>query len=326
MKVSVAILLFGLALGGVALVGPALADDYRAPRTSTGQPDLQGNWQARGIRPMEARPDTPDLVISETQSQALADKIAAEVNAWPGLAQDPETGQLYLDEAKQGMGMVRGQRRSRQVIEPADGKIPYSRAGRGEASAVEASFTKGGKGGLADNPENRGPDERCLIGFGPPPVTVDLPVNLRKIVQTKDAVVIWSDYGEARIIPFATQHGPAALASRTGDAIARWEGETLVVETLHPQYRDHILPVLVVPETATVIERFTRVSKGELVYQYTVVDPKTFTGPWLAEYSLYATETPPVEFACAEGNYSLANVLAGARYEEQQARGGKAGQ
>jgi len=78
-------------------------------------------------------------------------------------------------------------------------------------------------------------------------------------------------------------------------------------------------PTLFVPASAKVIERYTRLSEKELLYQYTVIDPSIYTGPWLAEYSLYRTTKPIFEFACHEGNYSLPNILAGARASEQSA-------
>ena len=66
-----------------------------------------------------------------------------------------------------------------------------------------------------------------------------------------------------------------------------------------------------------VIERYTRVSATELLYQYTVVDPTTYTQPWLAEYVLAKSNRPIYAFACHEGNYSLPNILAGARQLEK---------
>ena len=102
---------------------------------------------------------------------------------------------------------------------------------------------------------------------------------------------------------------------------AVWEGKTLVIETIGMPAKDEIrpFPTLFVQPTAKVIERYTRVSKTELLYQYTVVDPAIYTAPWLAEYSLFASSKPIYEFACHEGNYSLPNILAGARRAEQQA-------
>jgi hypothetical protein len=76
---------------------------------------------------------------------------------------------------------------------------------------------------------------------------------------------------------------------------------------------------LVINPDAKVIERFTRLSADELLYQFTVEDPKVYTAPWLAEYSLYRADYPMFPSNCHEGNYSLPNILAAAREAERQA-------
>jgi hypothetical protein len=64
-----------------------------------------------------------------------------------------------------------------------------------------------------------------------------------------------------------------------------------------------------------VTERFTRVSPTRLHYAFTVSDPKTWDKPWGGEYEF--TSSPGIyEYACAEGNYGLEDILAGARHEE----------
>ena len=60
----------------------------------------------------------------------------------------------------------------------------------------------------------------------------------------------------------------------------------------------------------------TRVAKNELLYQYTVIDPLVYAGPWLAEFSLYPQTRPMFEFACHEGNHSLPNILRAERLKE----------
>ncbi len=144
-------------------------------------------------------------------------------------------------------------------------------------------------------------------------------LNPLQIVQTANHIVVHTEHGgETRIIPFSRSHRPAVLRPLLGDSIARWDGETLVVETTGLPAKERIRGVsnLVVSPDATVTERFTRVSDVELLYQYTVADPMTYTSPWLAEYSLYRTHERIYEHACHEGNYSIVNILRGARFLE----------
>jgi hypothetical protein len=136
--------------------------------------------------------------------------------------------------------------------------------------------------------------------------------------------VLHQEYGDdARIIPFTDKHRATNLRNPMGDSIAHWEGETLVIETinLHPQDTTRVFPTLFISRRSKIIEKLTRVSAKELLYQYTIEDPAFYTAPWLAEYSFYATDKKMYEFACHEGNYSLPNIMRGQRLAEERARG-----
>jgi len=300
---------------------PAAGADYRAPRNAIGQPDLQGVWNTHFLLPMEARPDMPSLTLPEAEAAAFARKLNAEAGKLAIFAQDPEVAEIRGDTSRSDLAIVRGQRRTRQVVQPADGMLPLTRGARSQMRFIEEALRSQTEPPFSkDGPEVRPNWERCVVGWGQPPIVSTSDINPRQIVQTRDAVVILTEYGpDLRIIPFTDKHGPLPAASPLGDAIARWEGDTLVIETIGMPAKDAIrpFPTLFVPPTAKVIERYTRVSKTELLYQYTVVDPSIYTAPWLAEYSLFASPQPLYEFACHEGNYSLPNILAGARQQEQ---------
>jgi hypothetical protein len=53
-------------------------------------------------------------------------------------------------------------------------------------------------------------------------------------------------------------------------------------------------------------------------YAVTVDDPMTWTRPWTAVTTWKRSGDRMFEFACHEANYSLVNVLRGARAEERQ--------
>jgi hypothetical protein len=299
------------------------AGPYRAPRTPYGQPDLQGVWNTNFVLPLEA-PATgaPPLVLPEDEAKAYAQRIGADVRSFRALEQDPEVQELSHSSAAVGLGKVGGQRRTRQIVQPDDGRLPVTRSARGMISMVERALRTSTEAPFpTDGPETRPNWERCIVGQGQPPIAVVTEINPRQILQTRDAVIILSEYGpDLRIIPFAAKADASpAQRSPLGDAVARWEGETLVIETTGMPAKDAIrpFPTLLVNPTAKVIERYTRVSATALLYQYTVVDPATYTRPWLAEYELARSARPIYEFACHEGNYSLPNILAGARQLER---------
>jgi hypothetical protein len=129
---------------------------------------------------------------------------------------------------------------------------------------------------------------------------------------------------DARIVPLdGRPHVGHDIRLWLGDSRARWEGNTLVVDTTN--FND-TLPGL--PGYARggwgwrggsethLVERFTRVDAVTITYEFTVDDPMTFTSPWSAAVPMKRTEGPVFEYACHEGNYSLAGMLSGARADE----------
>ena len=277
-------------------------------------PSIEGNWRVNFIIPMEATPKTPQLVVSEKDAKAVAATAGAAMAEMFIKGLDPEFPVLVTQS--DGLAIVRGQRRTRAVVLPADGKLPYTAAARKEVEGKPPD-------GSSDNPEQRPNAERCLVGDGQPPLSSFALDSHIQIIRTRDQVVIHIEYGDdVRIVPLNKAHAPKVLWSRLGDSIGHWEGDTLVIETvgLPDSDRVRIAPTLLVPGDATVIERLTPLSNRELLYQFTVVDPKTYTAPWLGEFSWFRTDKPMYEHACHEGNYSLPNVLAGARHEEAVAK------
>jgi hypothetical protein len=111
------------------------------------------------------------------------------------------------------------------------------------------------------------------------------------------------------------QHPPAHIRPWMGDSIGRWEGDTLLVETInfHPL---HVFRGA--SERLKVIERFTRTGPDTIVYKFEIDDPTTFTEKWGGEVPFNRTEDLIYEYACHEGNYALGNVLSGERNREKR--------
>jgi hypothetical protein len=65
-------------------------------------------------------------------------------------------------------------------------------------------------------------------------------------------------------------------------------------------------------------ERFERIAPDEINYTFTIEDSDLYTRVWTAEMILRRTAEPTFESACHEGNYSLANILTGARVGEKR--------
>jgi hypothetical protein len=176
--------------------------------------------------------------------------------------------------------------------------------------------------GAYDNVEQRPLGERCILGFsstsGPPMLPTYFYNNMKQVVQTRDHVMILTEMvHDARIIPFRTTHAPGHIRSWMGDPIARWEGDTLVVETTNFNDKTRFRGA---SENLKVTERFNRVDDKTLLYRFTIEDPATWGRPWTGEYT-WALAGPGeqlYEYACHEGNYAMEGILKGARLLEAE--------
>jgi hypothetical protein len=310
----------------------ASAADYRAPRTSWGAPDLQGTWTNASLTSLER----DDMFKGKAVLTPAEAAVFERTNAYAQLAEadakptDPSVkakatsdpggyNAFWLDPGTQ-LAVVNGEHRTAFIVEPANGKIPYSPAGLKAFQAARASMS-------LDGPEGRALGERCLVGFGSssgPPMLPDVYNNNYQIVQSPNAIMIQVEMvHDARIIRLNGKHLPSHITPWMGDSIGHWEGETLVVETtnLNPGQKAHygIKQRFYLPPTGKVIERFTRVAEDQVLYQFTVEDSSAYTQPWRGEVPLRATEDRIFEYACHEGNYSLPGILAGAREQEKAA-------
>ena len=301
---------------------PAVASAAKpapVPRTPDGHPDFQGVvWSMPYMATLQTFPtmNNVPLVLPEAQAKTAYDRMVAFILSNPRIAIDGETVNIFHDA--KGFPLVRGERRTRLVVTPADGKLPFAKAAAADVAAAN-SLTLG----KMDNPEDRPAWERCLSLGAIAPMAQTSPLQPIEFVQAPGYIGLHVEYGdEMRVIPFSDRHGPAGLEQPMGDSIARWEGDTLVIETTSAPAWSRIRPApvgLVVGPEAKVIERFTRLSQDELLYQFTVEDPKVYAAPWLGEYSYYRADFHTYPSNCHEGNYSLPYILAGAREDEKKA-------
>jgi hypothetical protein len=308
---------------GIALPVHAGEANYRAPRTLDGRPSFEGNWTNATITSLQRPPRYPSLVIPPGE-------VAAQTAAHPQVVRQrtdddlDESQPLTGSDLKGGRGYnafwidpgmsfarVKGEYRTSWIVDPADGQIPYREGVRERMDDARGNF---------DGPEGRPLGERCIVNSNSagPPMLNYLYNNNYEIVQTPGALVIRAEMNNyARIVRIGGQHAPAAIRSLHGDSLGRWEGESLVIETshFHPLHASGVVPLT---EGGKVIERLTRVSPREILYEFTVEDPAVYTRPWRGEMTFNATPDLVFEYACHEGNYALPGILSGAREQEKR--------
>ena len=297
-------------LASVALASAAAAQSEL--RTPDGHPDLQGLWNFSTATPMQRPTDLAgrDTLTAEEAAeweQALAERRRAGDSTSPTASLEARVSYEQAIWFEQGNTLER--QRTSLIIDPPNGRIPAVRPD----AAARGELTRLLRGRHAHGPEDRGVSERCLLGFNSgPPMTPSVYNNNMQLFQTEDHVVIVNEMvHSARIIPLDGRAPlPDGLRQWVGDSRGSWEGDTLVVVTTN-----------FLRETAFggssanlhLVERISRVDADTLRYEFTVSDPTTWAAPWTARVDMTRTDEPLYEYACHEGNYSMASSLSGAR-------------
>jgi hypothetical protein len=172
---------------------------------------------------------------------------------------------------------------------------------------------------LPEGPEDLGMNERCLQwAVAGPPMTPGVYNNNVQFIITRDTVVIVNEMiHDARIVP--TDGRPHATVRRwMGDSRGRWEGPTLVVDTIN--FGDKV-SFRGSDEQLHLVERFTPLDADTIEYEFSVDDPTVWTSTWTARFPMHRIDDRMYEYACHEGNFrSVQGILLGARAQERDSR------
>ena len=322
------------------------------PRTNEGKPDFSGYYDTATTTPLQ-RPGNSDQTISEEEAAEIAEgteqllALGSQQQLDPNREAPPEGGDgspgpagnvggyqsVWIDVGEEHT-KVDGEYRASIIIDPPNGRMPQRKMASYGRDPYIREYSRqndgtawwGDKPGPYDDPEIRPLPDRCLIGFsstGGPPMLPALYNNHKRIVQTPGHIMILTEMvHDARIVRMDGEHLPDDVRRWYGDSIGWWEGDTLVVETTN--FND--TPALGYGATRDlkVVERFTLDDEKSLRYHFTVEDPATWEAPWSGEYMWPRTSEPVYEYACHEGNYSMGNILCGARRLEAEAAGDEA--
>ena len=338
-----------LGLTVALFAGSALAQGagWKAPRNGFGQPDLEGAWtnatmtpQTRPAQYGERRAMTPAEVAKiEGAAAAQIERGNQKTDPNAPTVTDGSVGGYnrgFLDPGIQVM-RVSGEPRT-SLITTASGQVPAPRPGSKVSAEQMRTFSGSpyfidqyGSAALFgedrqtaqifNNPEELSLADRCLTSFGrngPPPMFPNgFYNNNYQIAQNRDEVLIVVEMvHDARHIRLnSRQHLPANLRPWFGDSVGWWEDDTLVVETTNYPETQAFFGSW---EALKVTERFTRVAKDRLHYQFTVEDPSIWAQPWGGDYEFGVLVGQVYEYACHEGNYAMPGILGGSRAADRE--------
>ena len=322
-----------LALGVIASAVVVAASERSIPRSRDGRPDLHGTWSYATLTSLE-RPaeftNKPFLTPSEAaafekKTLVVQDRDRRDGEGPGGRGSDGRTdvdrayGQAWWEYGSK----VVGTRRTSLIVDPPDGKIP-ALTPEGELRAIDHrglwtannDYEGGARGMSLDSYGDRPLQERCLgwTVTGPPMIPGAYNNNL-EVFQTAEHIVVMNEMvHEHRIIPLDNRpQVGSSIRLWMGSSRGHWEGDTLVVTTTN--FRPMVFRSASAKLKLT--ERFARVDADTLMYEFTVDDPSTWVRPWTAQFPMTHSNEPVFEYACHEGNYSLPNILKGARSAER---------
>ena len=175
-----------------------------------------------------------------------------------------------------------------------DGEIPY----KPEALAKKREN--------AENWIDRDPELKCYLPGIPRAMYLPHPFQ---ITQSTDKIHIAYSFSNTARTIHMDKVEPPRDQTWMGHSVGRWEGDTLVIDTIGLQAKNSYLDWYRTPHTEKlhVVERFRLADGGQgLEVKVHVEDPGAFTTPWdaVTRYRIDRrdAEVPLHEMLCAENN------------------------
>jgi hypothetical protein len=298
--------LFAIAVALALFVGENATTQSQTPSARQG---LEGVWDFSMLTPVQRPPefaDTPFITPIAAAAWARRLRTQAENNREPtGIDRD-----IWFERGQ--FATLHGRVPTSLIIDPPDGRMPALTPERqrriGERRLLDVR---------ADGPEDRSLNERCLRAVSGPPYLPSSDANTLRIVQSSTVIALTNEkFHDTRLVAVGRrEHLPSTLRSWTGDAIGRWDDQTLVIDTTN--FSPNIGLTGNYDGNLHLVERLMRIDPDTLLYEAMIDDASAFVRPWKIAVPMRQVNVPLYEFACHEGNYSMANILSGSRADEQ---------
>ena len=198
----------------VTAFGDKPAPPYSAPRTSWGDPDLQGVWSSD---------DTSGIPMQRPAN--LGNELYQSDEQWAARQKQTQQG---IQNALNAIGTFRGDyarrsfRQTSLVVDPPNGRVPALVAGAEARRTPQGTYGNGPLDSAADFTLY----DRCVTLGVVGSMTPKIYGNGYRIVQAPGYVVIMSEMiHEARVIPLnGRQHVGQGVRAYLGDSRGHWEG------------------------------------------------------------------------------------------------------
>lgn len=241
------------------------SSNYEPPRTNDGKPDLNGVWQVLNTANYNIEPHGTSAAMAMREGPVVP-VPAKEIVALGAIGAVPAS-----------LGVVEA------------GEIPYQAWALKQRDENRANWL------------DRDPEIKCYLPGVPRAIYMPFPFQ---IFHNKDALFFSFEYaGAVRNIKLADP-GPAPIDSWMGQSWARWEGDTLIVETTGQNDQTWLDRAgNFHSDVLKVTEKFTRTSDHTIHYEATLEDKKVYTKPWKISMPLYkrvGADDRIMQFNCVE--------------------------
>ena len=135
------------------------------------------------------------------------------------------------------------------------------------------------------------------------PYILELNMHTQFMEDARQVTILYERHMQARVIPLNAAHRTNVKPSWFGDSVARWEGDTLVIDTVGIDTRTAV-DVFATPHTEKlhVVERYRLLDANRMQGEVRVEDPGAFTTPWTGIVNYRRDREPYLEVACSENN------------------------
>jgi hypothetical protein len=316
------------------------------PRTSWGDPDLQGTWPISyvgsvplercagfGGRPSKTPCDPSMAFLTEAEYQARLTTARQRVDGHADAISKGEFGRALQAGT---VDPTFPQRQTALIVDPPSGRLPeLTQEGKRLSALMKSSWALPGETQAWDSPLDFDTWDRCITRGMPSSMMPYRYNNGVQILQAPGYVILNMEMvHEARIIPVDGRPPLSpAIKQWLGDSRGRWEGTTLVIESGNflPGASATNIGVMGSPEgnrfptseAMKITERLTRLNDEMLLYEIRTDDPVVATRPWTVRFPLKLDPTYQWwEYACHEGNRTIGDYISASR-AERAGQGGK---